>query len=161
MTVFRAFRFLPLAFIAEALSKSFGYRVECQPQKSQITSGEVRRTGRNTASQFFQQNRDDERARIVVRRISFRIVWHGEYGVLYDYSVVSNPPQIIQLYSPKMVENLFRVLRRKGGAWIPQALVVHTLKAPHVLLSHAIPNHVPRIEIRTFPHGVARGGIVQ
>src|SRR2546427_11216710 len=160
MTVFRAFRFLPLAFIAETVSKSLGYRVECQPQKSQITSGEVRRTGRNTASQFFQQNRDDEGARIVVRRISFRIVWHGEYGVLYDSSVVSHPPQMIQLYSRKTVENLFRVLRRKCGAWIPQALVVHALKAPHVLLGHTIPNHVPRIEIRTFTNGMARGAIV-
>src|SRR2546429_7102482 len=161
MTVFRTFRFLPLAFIAETVSKSLGYRVECQPQKSQVTSGEVRRTGQNTASQFFQQNRDDERARIVVRRISFRIVWHGEYGVLYDSSVVSHPPQMIQLYSRKTVENLFRVLRRKGGAWIPQALVVYTFKAPHVLLSHAIPNHVPRIEVRTFSHGVVRSAIVQ
>src|SRR6266478_5002657 len=90
MTVFRAFPFLPLAFIAEAVSKSLSYRVECQPQKSQITSGEVRRTGWNTASQFFQQNRDDERASIVVRRISFRIVWHGEYCVLYHSSMVSH-----------------------------------------------------------------------
>src|SRR2546429_4040008 len=161
MTIFRAFRFLPLALIAEAVSKSLGYRIECHPQKSQVTSRKVRRTGWNTASQFFQENRDDERASIVVRRISFRIVWHGEYCVLYDSSVVSHPLQMIQLYSRKMVENLFRVLRRKGGAWIPQALVVHAFKAPHVLLSHAIPNHVPRIEVRTFPHGVARGPIVQ
>src|SRR5437588_24343 len=77
MTVFRAFRFLPLAFITEAVSKSLRYRIECQPQKSQVTSGEVRRTGRNTASQFFQQNRDDERASIVVPRIEVRTFPHG------------------------------------------------------------------------------------
>src|SRR5260370_2658399 len=106
MTVFRAFRFLPLAFIAEAVSESLGYRVKCQPQKSQITSGEVRRTGWNTASQFFQQNRDDERASFVVRRISFRIVWHGEYHVLYDSSVVRHPQQIIQLYRRPTVDTL-------------------------------------------------------
>src|SRR5882762_4790453 len=161
MTVFRAFRFLPLAFIAEAVSKSLGCWIECQPQKSQVTSGEVRRSGWNTASQFFQQDRDDERSSIVVRRISFRIVWHAEYCVLYDSSVVSHPLQMIQLYRRKTVENLFRVLRRKGGAWIPQALVVHAFKAPHVLLSHTVPNHVPRIEVRTFPHGVTRGAIIQ
>src|SRR5260370_32278265 len=161
MTVFGAFRFLPLAFIAEAGSKSLGYRIKCQPQKGQVTSGEVRRTRWNTASQFFEQNRDDERARIVVRRISFRIVWHGEYCMLYDSGEVSHPLQMIQLYSRKTVENLFRVLRRKCGTWIPQALVVHAFKAPHVLFSHAIPNHVPRIEVRTFPHGVTRGAIVQ
>src|SRR5438105_11207539 len=119
MAVFRAFRFLPLAFIAEAVPKSLGRRVKCQPQKSQITSGEVRRTGWNTASQFFQQNHDDERASIVVRRISFRIVWHGEYRVLYDSSVVSHPLQMIQLYSRKTAENLHCVLRRKCSAWIP------------------------------------------
>src|SRR5437764_6102016 len=135
MTVFRAFPFLPLAFIAEAVSKSLGDRIKCQPQKSQVTSGEVRRTGWNTASQFFQQNRDDERARVVVRRISFRIVWHGEHCMLYDSSVVSHPPQMIQLYSRKTVENLFRVLRRKGGAWITQALVAYAFTARPVLFS--------------------------
>src|SRR5438445_13316874 len=98
MTVFRAFPFLPLAFIAEAVSKSLGYRVECQPQESQITSGEVRRTGWNTASQFFQKNRDDERARIVVRGISFRVVWHGEYCVLYASSVFSHSLQLLAVY---------------------------------------------------------------
>src|SRR6266404_3260211 len=161
MTVFRAFPFLPLAFIAEAVSKSLSYRVECQPQKSQITSGEVRRTGWNTVSQFFQQNRDDERARIVVRRISFRIVWYGEYRVLYDSSVVSHPLQMIEFYSRKTIENLFRVLRRKCGPWIPQAFVVHAFKAPHVLLRHTIPNHVPGIKVRTFSHGMTRGSIIQ
>src|SRR5438876_6419351 len=80
--------------------------------------------------------------------------------MLYDSSVVSHPPQMIQLYSRKTVENLFRVLRRKGGAWIPQALVVYTFKAPHVLLSHAIPNHVPRLEEGSFFHGVAARAIV-
>src|SRR6267378_1366795 len=161
MTVFRTFRFLPLAFIAEAVSKSLGCWVECQPQKGQLTGGEVRRTGWNTASQFFEENRDDERASIVVRRITFRIVWHGEYCVLYDSGEVSHTLQMIQLYSRKTVENLFRVLRRKCGPWIPQALVVHAFEAPHVLLSHAIPNHVPRIQVCTFPHGIARGAIVQ
>src|SRR5260370_7940455 len=136
MFVSRAYPYLPLAFIAEAVSKSLSYRVECQPQKSQITSGEVRRTGWNTASQFFQKNRDDERASIVVRRISFRIVWHGEYCVLYDSSVVSHPLQMIQLYSRKTVENLFRVLRRKGGTCIPQALLKHPFKPPQLFFTH-------------------------
>src|SRR5258708_36551440 len=103
MTVFRAFPFLPLAFIAEAVSKSLSYRVECQPQKSQITSGEVRRTGWNTASQFFQQNRDDERARIVVRRISFRIVWYGEYPVVYHSSGVVHRLQVVRFSGRKRI----------------------------------------------------------
>src|SRR2546429_6613815 len=60
MTVFRTLRFLPLAFIAEAVSKSLGYGVKCQPQKSQVTSGEVQRTCWNTASQFFQQDHRSE-----------------------------------------------------------------------------------------------------
>src|SRR5436309_12033959 len=113
-----------------------------------MTSGEVRRTGWNTASQFFQQNRDDERARIVIRRISFRIVWHREYCVLCNSSLVSHPLQMIQLYGRKTVENLFRVLRRKCGAWIPQELVVHACKSPPVLLTRAIPDYVPRIAVR-------------
>src|SRR5437762_13655880 len=115
MTVFRTFRFLPLAFIAEAVSKYLGYGVKWQPQNSQVTSREVQPTCWNTASQFFQQDRDDERASSVVRRISFRIVWHGEYGVLYDSSVVSHPPQMIQLYSRKTVESLFRSEERRVG----------------------------------------------
>src|SRR5205814_10305607 len=138
MAVFLAFLFLPMAFIAEAVPKSLGRRVKSQPQKSQITSGEVRRTSWNTASQFFQQNRDDERARIVIRRISFRIVWHGEYCVLCNSSLVTHPLQMMQLYVRKTVENLLRVLRRTCGAWMPQALVVQAFKAPHVSLTPAI-----------------------
>src|SRR5438046_10756157 len=114
MAVFRAFRFLPLAFIAEAVPKSLGRQFKGQPQKSQITIGEVRRTSWNTASQFFQQNRDDERARIVVRRISFRIVWHGEYCVLCNSSLVSHPLQMIQLYGRKTVEKLDHLQDRKS-----------------------------------------------
>src|SRR5207245_2037450 len=71
ITVLRTLRLLPLAFIAEAVSTSLGYGLKWQPQQSQVTSGEVQRTCWNTASQFFQQDRDDERASIVVRRISF------------------------------------------------------------------------------------------
>src|SRR5437879_13433247 len=112
MTVFRTLRFLPLAFIAEAVSKSLGYGVKCQPQKSQVTSGEVQRTCWNTASQFFQQDRDDERASIVVRRISFRIVWHGVYCVRYDSGVVSHPPRM-----PHTSRGDMGLSRRRRLAW--------------------------------------------
>jgi len=80
--------------------------------ESQVTSRQGPTNLLEYCFQFFQQDRDDERASIVVRRISFRIVWHREYCVLYDSSVVSHPLQMIQLYSRKTVENLFRVLRR-------------------------------------------------
>src|SRR5205823_13828792 len=101
MAVFRAFRFLPLAFIAEAVPKSLGRRVKCQPQKSQITSGEVRLIGWNTASQFFRQNRDDERARIVLCGTPFWMGWQGEYCMLCSCSLLGDAVQMIQFYGRK------------------------------------------------------------
>src|SRR5882762_3036174 len=41
VAVFRAFGLLPLAFVAQAISKPPAFRVESQPEKSQIARGEV------------------------------------------------------------------------------------------------------------------------
>jgi hypothetical protein len=67
VAVLRAYRLLPLALIAEAISEAFISLIEGQPQKSQIARGEVERSSWSVAPKFFEQDCDNERASVVIR----------------------------------------------------------------------------------------------
>src|SRR5260370_8184715 len=73
MAVFRAFGLLPLAFVAQAVSKPPACWVESQPQKSQIARGKVQGTGGSAAPKTPEKNCHAERARPAIPWLSFRV----------------------------------------------------------------------------------------
>src|SRR5271157_6625119 len=161
MAVFRTFRLLPLAIIAEAIPESFGNRVEGQPQKGKIARSKIQERGRSAGGNFFEENGDDKRAGVVIGGVALGVIRDDEDGVLDDSRMVGHAIQMIEFYGGKTVENLFGVLSGKGGARIAQALVVDALEAAHVLLGDTVPDHAASIEVGAFAHGVAGGGVVQ
>src|SRR6266478_2050107 len=67
VAVFGPLRLLPQPFIAQAVSEAPGCRIESQPEEGKIARGEVERAFRGAASKFFQEDRDDESAGVVIR----------------------------------------------------------------------------------------------
>src|SRR5208282_916833 len=55
MTVFRANRLLPLAFVAQTISEPFGGGIESVPQEGQIPRGQVGRACGRANTEIFQQ----------------------------------------------------------------------------------------------------------
>src|SRR5712671_1739381 len=96
VAVFRAFGLLPLAFVAQAISKPPAFRVESQPQKSQIARGEVQGAGGSAAAKLLEEDCDDERPSIVIRGVSFRIVRDHKDRVLHDSGIVGHSMQVVQ-----------------------------------------------------------------
>src|SRR6476620_6985020 len=94
VTVFRAFRFLPLAFITQAVSEPLTGLIEGQPQESKIARGQVRaRLG--TGAKFFEENGDNECPCVVIGGVTFWIVRDVKDSVFQDPRVISHPTQMI------------------------------------------------------------------
>src|SRR3984885_14870806 len=60
---------------------------------------------------------------------------------------------MVEFYSWKTVEVLGRISGRECGTRFSQTFVVHAFEASHVLLRHAVPNHVSRIQVSPLAHG--------
>jgi len=76
-------------------------RIECQPQKCEIAGGEIEGDGWSDAGKFFKENGDDQRARVVIGGVTFRIIRNDEDGVLDDSRVVRHAMQVIEFYRGK------------------------------------------------------------
>src|SRR5260370_40636527 len=91
MAVFRAFGLLPLAFVAQAVSKPPACWVESQPQKSQIARGKVQGTGGSAAPKLPQKNYRAEGPGIGVRGVCFPPVGSPQHGLVPDPRTGGHP----------------------------------------------------------------------
>src|SRR6478752_1553794 len=110
MAVFRSNLFEPCAIVAQEVSESSCFAIECKPEKSEIAAGEIEFVFLVLLSiALINAHGDDERSCIVVGCISFARVWHGEDRMLQNAGVVGQGVKVMSVQSGQVVDRVHRV----------------------------------------------------
>src|SRR5579883_1403062 len=88
--------------------------------QSEIQEGGIRRRQRARAFllllQLLEQHGQNETARVVIRAVAFREVWHREHGVLEESGRIGHARQMIELELREVPRRLVQSFRRKSLA---------------------------------------------
>ena len=154
--------FQPAAIVAHEIPESPRIRVECEPQKRQVTLGVV------LAPSFaqirrgcFHQCGHNQRARVVICCVALAWVRHAEDCVLQDAGIVRHARQMMRIERRETVDSacrrivLLRRLRLQG------ALESSTLEARHVLSRSLGPYCLARMEVGALAHRMPLSVVIQ
>ena len=89
------------------------------------------------------------------------MIGNGEHGMLQHPRIVGHAAKMIQLQRRQIVDfiSFGGVCAKQAG--VPHALGPGPLKAAHVVLGNAFPNHIAGVQIRALTHRVPFGFIFQ
>src|SRR5260221_11746959 len=97
------------------------------------------RACRRGNAELFQKDGNDQRARVVICRVTFRIVRHHENRMLDDSRLVCQPVQMIELYGGETVGSLFCGLRGECGSRVWPGACVYLFKTALLLFCYSTP----------------------
>ena len=110
---------------------------------------------------LLHQNSHNQRASIIVRGVTFPVIGHRKYCMLQKPGVVGHSLQVIEFYCRQPVQSSFGIPIRERNTWSPYPVGAGAYKGAHVRLGNLAPDHVARIKISAFAHGMAAYFMVQ
>ena len=112
-------------------------------------------------AQFLQQQRQHQRARVVIRAIAFREIRHREARVLENAGRIAHAEQVIQLQLRQLARLLVERFDWRGFSSDKTMVVTRLLEGFHVKLRHAAPHHVAAELVGVLAHRVAKRIVAQ
>src|SRR5438477_5195443 len=165
MGVFRSFSRAPSPVVPKKIAKPILRRIEGMLQECQISECRRGSDRRGLAtfllSRFLQLHCENKRPSIVVGGISLTVVWNREDRVLEHSSVVSQLIDVLQVQFRQLIKRLIDRTGRELNMRNLHAFAANPRKTSHVALRYSFPDHLPRVLVGPFAHGMPYGRRVQ
>src|ERR1700678_1863107 len=134
MAVIRANLFPPSTVIVQKISEPPRMSVKTQPQESQVTMREAWILPVECMVRvFMQKSRYDERPRVVIGRITFACIGHGEDCMLQNARIICQPRQMSGIQYRQLIGSAIGRIFLLCRLGLQGALETGALKTCHVL----------------------------